>query len=430
MQSVKSAETAVSGSPVSCDKILKKKELWRNHGPLGPFASVGEQYEDDSKYFEMSASSTHCFPSMAPPRTACRASWAQRPGRNPCEQGRKSASYTGSSSITIALCATLSSNVGMPRGRLVPSAFGDVVPPDRRRAVAPGLDPAQKLQQVGLQVLLVVRRCHAVDACRALLARQPLRLLHPFVVDAAVQRREHPLGMLPRLFGYPLLFRERVRGTHRFLQRFLPVVLSMWRPPFLGRVPAVPVPRRQRYYEGTTTPRTASLRLIASPAGTTLCLLVRSRSPAGRGGPGPFVAARGPCSGLSAWTVTGPPQVPRRAIPWLCARSLTPDDPLRLACSGARGAAPAIIKTKASTLRISRLNSVASPPAVYASRRALPHAMQHALPAGGLRLCRAGVEPAGSRCKVSDCGRDIGYPVPPARIRAGALTHSAPTSDG
>ena len=27
--------------------------------------------------------------------------------------------------------------------------------------------------------------------------------------------------------------------------------------------------------------------------------------------------------------------------------------------------------------------------------------MQHSLPAGGLRLCRAGVEPAGSRCKVS-----------------------------
>ena len=97
----------------------------------------------------------------------------------------------------------------------------------------------------------------------------------------------------------------------------------------------------------------------------------------------------------------GASQVPRRAIPWLCARSLTPDDPLRLACSGARGAAPAIIKTKASTLRISRFNSVASPPAVYASRRALPHAMQHSLPAGGLRLCRAGVEPAGSRCKVS-----------------------------
>ena len=43
----------------------------------------------------------------------------------------------------------------------------------------------------------------------------------------------------------------------------------------------------------------------------------------------------------------------------------------------------------------------ASSPAVYASRRALPHAMQDSLPAGGLRLCRAGVEPAGSLREVS-----------------------------
>ena len=53
-------------------------------------------------------------------------------------------------------------------------------------------------------------------------------------------------------------------------------------------------------------------------------------------------------------------------------------------------------------LPISRLDSAASSPAVYASRRALPHAMQDSLPAGRLRLCRAGVEPAGSRRKVSD----------------------------
>ena len=34
------------------------------------------------------------------------------------------------------------------------------------------------------------------------------------------------------------------------------------------------------------------------------------------------------------------------------------------------------------------------------SRPALPHAMQDSLPAGGLRLCRAGVEPAGSLREV------------------------------
>jgi hypothetical protein len=38
----------------------------------------------------------------------------------------------------------------------------------------------------------------------------------------------------------------------------------------------------------------------------------------------------------------------------------------------------------------------ASVPAVYASRVMLPSPMQDSLPAGGLRLCREGVEPSGS----------------------------------
>ena len=174
----------------------------------------------------------------------------------------------------------------------------------------------------------------------------------------------------------------------------------MWRPPSLGRVPAVLVPRRHQYYEGATTPRTASLRLIGSPAGATPCLLVRSRPPQAGAGQDPLFrpVVRVPAIERGQY---GASQVPRRAILWLCGRSRTPDDPLRLACGGASGAAPANYRTKASTLPISRLNSVASPSAVYASRRALPHAMQHSLPAGGLRLCRTGVEPAGSRCKVS-----------------------------
>ena len=46
--------------------------------------------------------------------------------------------------------------------------------------------------------------------------------------------------------------------------------------------------------------------------------------------------------------------------------------------------------------------AAASSPAVYASRPTLPLAMQNSLPAGGLRLCRAGVEPAGALRKVSD----------------------------
>ena len=83
-------------------------------------------------------------------------------------------------------------------------------------------------------------------------------------------------------------------------------------------------------------------------------------------------------------------------------RSTTPDDPSRLAARGAAGAAPRLTTLKASSLQLSRLTATPSSPAVYASRRALPHAMQDSLPAGGLRLCRAGVEPAGRRRKVSD----------------------------
>ena len=81
-------------------------------------------------------------------------------------------------------------------------------------------------------------------------------------------------------------------------------------------------------------------------------------------------------------------------------RSTTPDDPLRLANSGASGTAHTHLTMKASSFVISRLRD-ASSPAVYASRRPLPHAMQDSLPAGGLRLCRAGVEPAESLREVS-----------------------------
>ena len=46
-------------------------------------------------------------------------------------------------------------------------------------------------------------------------------------------------------------------------------------------------------------------------------------------------------------------------------------------------------------------NHRASVPAVYASRMTLPSSMQDSLPAGGFRLCWEGVEPSGSRRKVS-----------------------------
>ena len=79
-------------------------------------------------------------------------------------------------------------------------------------------------------------------------------------------------------------------------------------------------------------------------------------------------------------------------------RSPTGGSVRRLACSGVSGAAPMTNKHKGTlAMPISRLNGAASSPPVYASRRTLPDATQHSVPAGWLGLCRAGVEPAGSR---------------------------------
>ena len=89
-------------------------------------------------------------------------------------------------------------------------------------------------------------------------------------------------------------------------------------------------------------------------------------------------------------------------LPATLRRSTTPDDPSRLATDGAAGAAPRFDHPEGVVIGTLEAHCDASSPAVYASRRASPHAMQDSLPAGGLRLCRAGVEPAGQRRKVSD----------------------------
>ena len=103
--------------------------------------------------------------------------------------------------------------------------LGDVVASHRRREVAARLHPVQEVVKIGLKVLFVVGGRYAVDACRPILARPAVRFAHPLAVDEVVQGREHPIRMLPRLFGYPLLFRVRVGGTQGFLQRFPSVVL-------------------------------------------------------------------------------------------------------------------------------------------------------------------------------------------------------------
>ena len=190
--------------------------------------------------------------------------------------------------------------------------------------------------------------------------------------------------------GYPWLF--RVRGSRNSFPSRFPAICSCD-----ARLPS-DGSRRPRFPAVLSTMPLrlpARLRLIDSPAGTTPRCLFAPAPPQAGG------RARTLCFGQ--WSVFRPcvdragsprfPGEPSRGYGVLRPRPTRP----RLACSGARGAAPAERTTKASTIGISRLHSGASPPAVYASRRALPHAMQHSLPAGRLGLCRTGVEPAGSR---------------------------------
>ena len=172
------------------------------------------------------------------------------------------------------------------------------------------------------------------------------------------------------------------------------------------------VPRLRRYYQGATTscPRMSS-GLLFSPAGSAGACRVRVRHEAL---PPPCRPGGGPGSGFSCWhplssvLAHGQEQDLPGSLathPVTLRRSTTPDDPLRLADGGASGAAPTRITMKASSIQTDfEAYPAASSPAVYASRRALPHAMQDSLPAGRLRLCRTGVEPAGSLREVSGHG--------------------------
>ena len=91
-----------------------------------------------------------------------------------------------------------------------------VVPSYRRHDIPARLDERQQVSEIDLQVRFVVLRGHAVDAGRAILARQTKRLKHPFEVDQVMQRGQRPLGVLPRIQRAFSCFMEffRTRGTH------------------------------------------------------------------------------------------------------------------------------------------------------------------------------------------------------------------------
>ena len=74
-----------------------------------------------------SASSAHrrlqVFP-RAVTKTACIASWHERPGRNPYDRDSNRASHSGSSAPAVRACNALSAITGMPSPRRFPLTWG------------------------------------------------------------------------------------------------------------------------------------------------------------------------------------------------------------------------------------------------------------------------------------------------------------------
>jgi hypothetical protein len=114
-----------------------------------------------------------------------------------------------------------------------------------------------------------------------------------------------------------------------------------------------------------------------------------------------------PVSGWLRMDRRGISQVSWQSIPYLCPALRPRSDRGDLAACGPSSAAPGPNTPKAPTEHDLEAQPRASVSAAYASRTALPPPMQGSLPAGGLRLCREGVEPSGSLRKVS------GYIRPP-----------------
>ena len=180
------------------------------------------------------------------------------------------------------------------------------------------------------------------------------------------------------------------------------MVLSSWRLPSLSRVPASPVPRCRRYYEGATTSHPCiGGRLFASLPPSTAsswfvfaCALPQERRfLAGQG----FGGAGYPNLRLSSVDANGISQVFRRSIPCLCCVP----GPRSSRCGLAMAATP-MLPPRSGRRRprhwlISGLTGAASAPAdLRFAFRVAAHA-QGSLPAGRLGLYREGVEPSGSR---------------------------------
>jgi hypothetical protein len=185
------------------------------------------------------------------------------------------------------------------------------------------------------------------------------------------------------------------------------MALCSWRLPSLLRVPASPVPRSRRYYEGATTshPRIHGRLLVRfhsprdPPSFVSAVALPKGR----RSLPGqaPLVPPGARFRRGSRVDANGISQVFRRSVPCLCSVPGPRSSRRALACCGHVDAAPAIRTAKASAMADFGANPQLRHPLPYASRVALPPHVQGLLPAGRLGLCREGVEPSGSLRKVS-----------------------------
>jgi hypothetical protein len=190
------------------------------------------------------------------------------------------------------------------------------------------------------------------------------------------------------------------------LALFPAMALSTRRPPSLVRVPASPVPRCRRYYEGATTshPRIGG-RLFASlpPSTASSWFVFAAALPRGRRclpSQGLLVpVAHSP--GARPWTRMG--SLRSSGDPSMC--SCRVPGPRSSRCGLAMAATP-MLPPRSGRRRprhwlISGLTGAASAPAdLRFAFRVTAHA-QGSLPAGRLDLYREGVEPSGPRREVS-----------------------------
>jgi hypothetical protein len=157
------------------------------------------------------------------------------------------------------------------------------------------------------------------------------------------------------------------------------MALCSWRLPSLLRVPASPVPRSRRYYEGATTshPRIHGRLLVRfhsprdPPSFVSAVALPKGR----RSLPGqaPLVPPGARFRRCSRVDANGISQVFRRSVPCLCSVPGPRSSRRALAACGHVDAAPAIRTAKASAMADFGANPQLRHPLPYASRVTLPH---------------------------------------------------------